>query len=226
MLEPISGLTYTQRRHIEVPKRSFGEQPTMFDNDPFDATMSQLRCGDDVATSAVFQRYMRRLIALAGKQFDSQMRERADVEDAVLSAFRSFFVRAARGEYEVADWDALWSLLAIITLRKCARRRRTLMAASRDRAHELDRQGGSRALCEIPDAAPSPLEAAILSETTEGLFRDLAPHDRPIVEYLLQGFTAEEIAARLDCSERTVRRVRRRAKQRLQRLMTSQEDGS
>jgi DNA-directed RNA polymerase specialized sigma24 family protein len=100
------------------------------------------------------------------------------------------------------------------------------MAASRDPTRELDRQGDSTVLCEILDAAPSPLEAAMLSETTEALFRDLAPHDRPIVEHLLQGFTAEEIAARLDYSERSVRRVRRRAKQRLQRLMTLQEDDS
>ena len=51
------------------------------------------------------------------------------------------------------------------------------------------------------------------------LFRDLDPDDRPIVESILQGYTAEETAARLDCSERTVRRVRRRAKQCLERLI-------
>jgi RNA polymerase sigma factor (sigma-70 family) len=67
------------------------------------------------------------------------------------------------------------------------------------------------------------VEAAILAETTEELFRDLDPDDRPIVEYLLQGYTAEEIATHLDCSERTVRRVRRRAKQCLQRLIMPEQ---
>ena len=47
----------------------------------------------------------------------------------------------------------------------------------------------------------------------------MTPEDRPIVEQILVGYTAAEVARRLDCSDRTVRRVRQRAKQRLHRLM-------
>jgi RNA polymerase sigma-70 factor (ECF subfamily) len=192
----------------------------MFEYEPFDATMERLRSGDEAAATEVFRRYLRRLIALAGKQFDARERERADVEDAVVSAFRTFFSRAGRGEFDLTGWGQLWSLLAVITLRKCARRRRAMKAARRDTNREVDLQGArGDGLRDIPDPSPSPVEAAILSETIEELLRELDAEDRPIVERILQGYTAEEIAARLDCSERTVRRVRQRAKQCLERLI-------
>jgi RNA polymerase sigma-70 factor (ECF subfamily) len=198
----------------------------MFEYEPFDATMERLRSGDEAAASEVFQRYLRRLIALAGKQFDARGRERADVEDAVVSAFRTFFARAGRGEFDLTGWGQLWSLLAVITLRKCARRRRALKAARRDPSREVDaqsvRDGG---LWQVPDQAPSPEEAAILSETIAELLQDLDADDRPIVEHILQGYASEETAARLDCSERTVRRVRQRAKQCLERLLTPEGAG-
>ena len=198
----------------------------MFEYEPFDATMERLRSGDEAAATAVFQRYLRRLIALAGKQFDARARERTDVEDAVLSAFRTFFARAGRGEFDLTGWGQLWSLLAVITLRKCARRRRALNAARRNPSREVDLQrlaGGG--LWQVPDRAASPVEAAILSETIEELLRDLDAGDRPIVEHILQGYTAEETAARLDCSERTVRRVRHRVKQCLERLIAPEGAG-
>ena len=192
----------------------------MFEDDSFDTTMARLRRGDEAAATAVFRRYVRRLVALAARQFDARMRARADVEEAVQSAFRSFFARAGRGEFDLEGWGELWSLLAVITLRKCSRRRRTWKAARRDPFREIDAQSlKSDDLWQVPDREPSPVEAAIFSETVEDLFRELDAEDRPIVEHILQGYTAEETAARLDCSERTVRRVRHRAKQCLERLI-------
>jgi FixJ family two-component response regulator len=47
----------------------------------------------------------------------------------------------------------------------------------------------------------------------------MEPGNRAIVEQILAGERAEEIAERLDCSERTVRRMRQRIKLRLQRLI-------
>jgi RNA polymerase sigma factor (sigma-70 family) len=192
----------------------------MFEYESFDATMERLRAGDEAAVTEVFQRYLRRLIALAGKQFDARVRERADVEDAVLSAFRTFFSRAGHGAFDLTGWGQLWSLLAVITLRKCARRRRAMKAARRNIAREVDAPGiNGRGPWQVPDPSPSPVEAAIMSETIEELLQELDADDRPIVEHILQGYTAEETAARADCSERTVRRVRQRAKQCLERLI-------
>jgi hypothetical protein len=95
----------------------------------------------------------------------------------------SFFARARRGEFDLAGWDELWSLLVIITLRKCARRLREVKAARRDPRREIESRtpeyGG---VWQVPDRAPSPVEAAILTETAEELFRQMHPDDRPIVD--------------------------------------------
>ena len=99
--------------------------------------MRRVRAGDDAAETALFRQYVRRLIALAARQFDATMSDRADVEHVVLSACKSFFLRNRRGEFHVNDWSELWSVLAMITLRKCANRLRHLRAARRDANREV-----------------------------------------------------------------------------------------
>jgi RNA polymerase sigma-70 factor (ECF subfamily) len=187
----------------------------------FAELMARLRAGDDAAETLVFRRYVGRLITLAARQFDAWMRDRADAENIVLSAYRSFFLRHARGEYDLADWEELWSLLAVITLRKCTKRRRHLRAARRDAGRERPASEAEELAGLIPDRNPTPEEAVMLSEMVEQLFGATEAGDRPIVEQLLMGYTAEEVAARCKCSVRTVGRVRQRARQRLLRQLGS-----
>jgi hypothetical protein len=47
----------------------------------------------------VFRRFVHRLIALAARQFDAWIRDRADVENVVLSAYKSFFRSNQRGGF-------------------------------------------------------------------------------------------------------------------------------
>lgn len=185
----------------------------------FDALMDRLRSGDDAAATTVFRRFVDRLIALAASRFEPWMRAHVDAEGVVLSAYESFFVRNRRGDFDLAGWNELWSLLACITLRKCGQRRGAMRAARRDARREVDWPEGSMRLARIADRSPTPDEAAVLAETVDRLLQAMEPEDRPIVEQILMGFTAEEVAGRLDCSERTVRRVRGRAKDHLRRLM-------
>jgi RNA polymerase sigma-70 factor (ECF subfamily) len=193
----------------------------MLEHATFDELMARVRAGDDSAETLVFRRYAHRLVGLAARQFNGRMRHRIDIEDAVLSACKSFFLRYRRDDFDVADWDELWALLSMITLRKCGHRRDYARAARRDVAREQPgpEPGGLEDL--IPDRGPTPEDAAVLAETVEQLFDATEPGDRPIVERILMGYTAEEVAERCDCSVRTVSRVRRRAKQRLQRLLAT-----
>jgi DNA-directed RNA polymerase specialized sigma24 family protein len=188
-------------------------------DDYFDDLMARVRAGDDAAETAVFRRFVHQLIALAAKQFDPWMRDRVDVEDVVLSAYKSFFLRNSRGEFDLGGWDELWALLAIITLRKCGKRHKFIRARRRDAARERPWRKGDDPAALLSDRGPTPVEAAIFAETLEQLFKATSDHDRPVVEQILAGYTAEEVAQRLDCSERTVRRVRQRAKLRLERLV-------
>jgi RNA polymerase sigma-70 factor, ECF subfamily len=188
-------------------------------DDEFDEVMVRLRSGDETAATAVFRRFVDRLIALAASRFEPWMHDHADAEGVVMSAYKSFFVRNRRGDFDVADWEDLWALLACITVRKCGKRRGAMRAARRDARREIGRPAAARRLAELADRSPTPDEAAVLAETVERLFQAMGPDDRPIVELILMGYTAEEVAGRLDCSERTVRRVRQRAKSRLRRLV-------
>ena len=63
----------------------------------FEDLMARVRSGDDAAETVVFRRFVHRLIALAARQFDSWMHDHADVENVVLSAYKSFFIRNQRG---------------------------------------------------------------------------------------------------------------------------------
>ena len=111
-------------------------------------------------------------------------------------------------------------LLATVTLRKCAHRRDYLRATRRSLTREANGAIQWQSLL-IPDRAPTPDEAAILAETIDRFVGAMEPADRPIVRQILMGYTAAEVARQLDCSERTVRRVRQRAKRQLEHLFTS-----
>jgi hypothetical protein len=195
-------------------------------DDAFEDLMDRLQAGDEAASALVSRRFVGKLVALAGRQFEAGMRERADVEGVVQSVYRSFFARQARGQFDLADWDTLWGLLAVIALRKCAKRRDYLRARVRDPRREVAAmagQGSSRGWEPI-DREPTPPEAVALAETVEGLLRDLEGPDRAMAEWFLQGCTAEEVAAERGCSERTARRLRTRLKARIRRLQAEGDD--
>src|SRR4051794_3964431 len=112
----------------------------MDSHDSFAQMMVRLKHGDQIAAGEVFGRYIRRLVGLASNQFDSWIRLKVDVEGVVQSAFKSFFVGHGEGQFEaLADWDCLWGLLTVITLRKCYRRHEYLRAECRDPGREVAR---------------------------------------------------------------------------------------
>ncbi len=84
----------------------------------------------------MFHRFVRRLIALARSQLDSWIRSRVEPEDVVQSVFRSFFTRFESAQFQVDGWDSLWTVLALITVRKCRNRMEFWHAAKRDLQRE------------------------------------------------------------------------------------------
>jgi RNA polymerase sigma-70 factor (ECF subfamily) len=140
----------------------------------------------------------------------------------VQSVYVSFFQRQREGQFPaLQDWDDLWGLLTAITLRKCLNRGRFHRQARRDVGREvpLGAAEDPGEVWEPADPAPTPLQAAILTETLEDLLGGLDARGRQIIELLLQGHTIEEVRLQVGCGERTVRRVRDRVKHKLQRQM-------
>lgn len=190
----------------------------------FDDVMARLRVGDNEAATKVFQRFGGRLIELAQKQLKPQIRRKVDPEDVLQSAFRSFFVRQAAGEFQdLESWDSLWGALIVITLHKCVSRIRHFRRARRD----IEREAGAPATAEptndpweglIPDREPTPEEAAILAETMEQLLTQFEGRNREALTHWLQGMPVPEISELVGCTERTVYRVLDRAKDLLGRM--------
>ncbi len=194
----------------------------MISDSIFMRIQSELARCDETAAALIFRRFFRKLLTLSRSQFEPWLRERADVEGVVQSAYRSFFHRHSQGQFTLDDWGAVWGVLAVITIRKCRDRRDYLLAACRDPRREVHRSGAMETAADFwgaLDREPTPLEAATLADLSAVLLRGLEPDEQTMAVALLHAKTAEEIAAECACSERTVRRLRARLKGRLNRLV-------
>jgi RNA polymerase sigma-70 factor (ECF subfamily) len=189
-------------------------------SDSFAEFLDRLQARDDAAAREFFERFTRQLIALARRHIGSKLRNKVVPEDIVQSVYKSFFLRYDAGKLAVVSWNSLWGLLALITVRKCAERAAYHRAECRDAAREVSPPRGEE---EAPwlepfGREPTPLEAAVLSETVRQLFAGLDEEERPVLELSLQGYTTREISERLGWAERTVRLLREGVRHRLEQM--------
>src|SRR6516165_12486958 len=106
-------------------------------HDSFADWTARLRAGDDAAARELFERFTHQLIGLARRRVHELLRHKVEPEDVVQSAYKSFFYRYGDGKLEVGNWNGLWGLLTLITLRKCAERVAYYRAERRDAAREV-----------------------------------------------------------------------------------------
>jgi RNA polymerase sigma-70 factor (ECF subfamily) len=188
--------------------------------DSFGLFLKQLQARDGEAARELFRRFTHQLIALSRARFTGGLRHKVDPEDIVQSAYKSFFRRYAAGNLEAVNWNGLWSLLTLITVRKCSERVAYHRAECRDVAREVptgSAEEESPAL-ELFGREPTPLEAAELSEMVDQLLAGLDEDERPVVELSLRGYTTREISEQLGRAERTVRLLRESVRKRLERM--------
>ncbi len=179
--------------------------------------IGDLKAGGDSAAQHLWERYFDGLVQLARVRLRSSRRAGAieDEEDAALSAFDSFCRGAASGRFpHVADRDDLWRLLVVVTVRK---------VLSQLQRQGAQKRGGRRLVGESavigPDAGlaggldrlagnePSPEMAAEVVEEYRRLRAGLRTEVlRQVLDLRLEGLTREEIAKRLGCTERAVKR--------------------
>jgi len=176
---------------------------------PFHAIMELLRSGDQAAAALVVQKYSRRLIGLAASRLPTPVRAKEDEDDAVQSAFKSFFNRQKKGEFEPEDWDELGTLLTYLTACKVDRRIRKYLAGKRDvrREHSPEPAGDDSRRWDAAGPDPTADEKAAAEETLRELLKKLDPTDQEILTLRLQGYQVAEIAARVGKDERTVYRA-------------------
>ncbi len=124
-----------------------------------------------------------------------------------LSAFDSFCRNAERGCFpQLTDRDSLWRLLVVLTARKAAHQVRD---ETRQKRGGPDRSpaAADSSLEQLFSREPTPELAAEVAEEYERLLDRLGdPELRLIAVWKMEGHTVEEIAARLNCVGRSVKR--------------------
>lgn len=178
--------------------------------------VTAMKRGDVAAAQPLWERYHRQLLTLARRGLRSSRRRGADEEDVVQNAFQSFFQGVARGRFpQLDDRDNLWRLLVVITARK----------ALDQLAHEHSkRQGGGTARGETriasgrPDWDEAAIDQVVGTQPTPQFAAQVAEQYQRLLDLLgdeslcrvaiwkMEGFTNDEVAAKLDCSRRTVAR--------------------
>jgi DNA-directed RNA polymerase specialized sigma24 family protein len=176
-----------------------------------------LGAGDAAAAQRLRERYIDRLVRLAGQKLRGTPRRVADEEDVALSVFDSFCQGVARGRFpQLRDRDNLWGLLVLITARK---------AVNLVRHERRQKRGGGRVVTDAtqPGSAdssdvespidlivgrePTPEFAAQVAEEYWRLLNRLGDGNlRQIAIWKMEGFANTEIAAKLGRSEPTVER--------------------
>ena len=176
----------------------------------FSRLAQRLFAGDGDAETLVVRRFTIQLVALARRHLAERIRQKSGPDDVVQSAFKSFFKRLRRGQFDLESWDGLWSLLVLITVRKCASRRHHFFAAHRDVRREtpLSSDFSCRDPLLMPvSRGPRPEEAVALTELIDQLLSGLSDGEQHIIHLRLQGYTIEDICQTLGRADRTVRRV-------------------
>jgi DNA-directed RNA polymerase specialized sigma24 family protein len=180
--------------------------------------VDDLKAGDHAAADALWRRYFEALVRLARHRLRPGGGGTAveDEEDAALSAFRSMCEGAALGRFDrLRDRDDLWRLLVVITARKALdqveRRRRLKRGGGRivDEAalegHPSDGLGPG--LDGLAGIEPTPEFAALIAEEIRARLDQLGDDTlRQVALWRMEGYSNEEIAAKLGCVTRSVER--------------------
>src|SRR5215470_2454663 len=179
--------------------------------------IAQLQAGDRMAAQKLWERYFQLLVGLARKKLQGLPRRAADEEDIALSAFASFCRGAEQGRFpQLHDRDNLWRLLVTITVRKANQLATREGCQKRGGWTVLDEaalkrlppdQSGELGLEQLIGSEPTPEFAAQLAEECQLLLAQLQDAElQSVAQWKMEGYTNEEIAAKLGCALRSVER--------------------
>ncbi|MGA2255202.1 MAG: ECF-type sigma factor [Thermoguttaceae bacterium] len=194
----------------------------------------EVRQGDSAAAEALWKRYFPKLVQLAQKKLQGLSGQMADEEDVALSAMNRFYQAAEEGRYpDLADREGLWRLLLEITAHRVIdlrrRENRQRRGGGQCRSSAARNPTGSEiaqsAVFEAPDDTPTPEVAAMMANECQRLLEEL--HDgelQAIATAKMEGASNAEIAAQLNCSQRTVERRLRLIRDKWKHFWTQEKE--
>ncbi len=181
--------------------------------------LSRLAEGEDQVVAEFWTAYGGRLQGLAAQHLKAGLKRRVDPEDIVQSACRTFLRRLHTGDFELEGAENLWRLLCVITLAKARSQARFHQRGKRSIDQERPLGGGieeSRAPgYEAVERGPTPEEAAAFADQLDNVLARLDDEARQVLNLKLEDCTNDEIAQKMQCSERTVRRILNRVRHHL-----------
>jgi DNA-directed RNA polymerase specialized sigma24 family protein len=168
--------------------------------------LGELKAGDPDAAQKLWQRYFEQLVGLARQKLQGIPRRVAGEEDVALSVFDTFCRAFQCGRYpQLSDRDGLWRLLVVLTAHKSVNLVRRGHTKKRSARSSILTTGAE--LAQIVDQQPTPEFATQVAEEFERLLDRLGDDQlRALALWKMEGFTNEEIAAKLSCVVRTVER--------------------
>jgi DNA-directed RNA polymerase specialized sigma24 family protein len=167
--------------------------------------IGQLKVGEAAAAQKLWENYFRRMVELARVKLQGAPRRAADEEDVALSAFDTFCRGANAGRFpQLTDRHSLWPLLVAITAHKAVdllrHERRLKRGGAQTDAPEQEVE-------ELLGGEPTPEFAAQVAEECRRLLDALGDESlRAVALGRMEGYTVEELAAKLGCVPRTVER--------------------
>jgi RNA polymerase sigma factor (sigma-70 family) len=179
--------------------------------------IQRLKAGDYAAAQPLWESYVERLVRLARKKLQGLPRRAADEHDVVQNAFQSFFANIAHGKFpRLADRHDLWPLLVVITTRKALdlvhHEHRCKRGSGGVRGESVwlnpsaapDAEAG---ISQVPGPDATPEFAALMDEECRRLLDRLDQSElRSVALWKLEGYSNDEIAAKLGRSRGTVER--------------------
>jgi len=167
--------------------------------------LDRVHAGSDDAATQLYLKYAERLRAVAQQQTASDLKSRVDPEDIVQSVFRTFFRRAARGEYTVPEGEELWRLFLVIALNKVRATGKYHHAKRRDARQ-------TTTAVEIDDVKPVQNDSdqtalATLRMTIDDLLHNLPPWWREVIEMRVEGHEVSAIAEKTGRAKRSIERA-------------------
>lgn len=177
----------------------------------------ELLAGNEDVVQEFWEAYAPALERIAKSRMNPALQQRLGPEDVLQSVCRTFIRRGRKGEYQLGNSEELWRLLCAITLTKVRQHARFHLRKRRGMNREVSLEGeradGSAGL---PDRAaapgPTPAEAAEFADQVDHLFAGLDEEEKQLVQLRLEGLDGPSIAAKMRCSERTVRRLLERVR--------------
>jgi RNA polymerase sigma factor (sigma-70 family) len=178
--------------------------------------IQQLKGGEEAALTRLYDRYWPFLLWLARRKLSLADRRVSDEEDLAQEAFFGLYRALQQGNLpQLSSRHDFLVVLALITARRASDQLAQQQSAKRGGGNVLGESAiealcrssdGSRGIDKMPGNVPTPEEQVILRDCYQYYVGGLPEELHGFAELYLAGFTQKEIAERMNCVIRTVRR--------------------